>query len=221
MTNLVAKNPAPVLINNAGAVGAPSLSQSFTDQRYPLGSIQEGSNGQRFMYVYASASVAVNLLVAIQPDFNNAGGGNANGQGAAKIYTLGGTSTTLTNIVNGPGPLQVGVTDQGAIGAAQYGWITIAGVVSVKVKKGTHLKKSLFVSTTTGWATTTQSALASARAVRAWPQIFGARVMPNPASSAAVIGVLGTATSSGDVRPVYIVATGAWLDRNVLEGFNV
>lgn len=218
MTNLLAKNPAPVLMNNAGAVGAPPLNQSFVDQRYPLGSIQEGSNGQKFMYVYASASIAVNLLVAIQADFNNAGGGNAAGAGIAKVYTLGGKTTVLTNIVNGPGPLQVGVTDQTALGALSYGWITVAGVVSVKFLKGTHLKKSIFTSTTTGFATTTQSALASARTTRAYPQIFGARILPNPASSAGVIGVLGSASSSGDVRPVFIVGTGAWLDRNVLEG---
>jgi len=198
MTNLFVTDISPVEINNAGAVGSPSLQQAFTDQRYPLFSRQLGNNGNTYMYVYASASVAVNLAVQVQE--------------TGKVVTLGGAAYANAGL----GPKMVGFTDQTALQAGTYGWIAISGLVSCKFKKGTHKNKAIFVSLTAGYLTTTSSLPASARTAKAAPEIMGPVIIVAPSG----IGVGGTASSSGDVRPVLIVNGNSWLDHNILTGLN-
>jgi hypothetical protein len=215
--------PAPVLIQNAGAVGAPALNQTFTDQRYPLLSRQAGNNGHVFLYVYASGSISKNALVLVAPGGSTGAGGNTTPISYANIRAS--TNQILTNME--PGPVQVGVTDQTAFGAATYGWITITGLCYVGFKGGIHLRKGLFAALGgVGLVTSTLSFLASSQALRSSPLVqgmqFAAGLTAKLGSGTQVgtanlgIGALGTASISGDVRPVFIAGGGAYIDKSVV-----
>lgn len=210
MTSSVQVYPAPVLIGNAGAVGTPPLNQTFADQRYPLMSRQEGNNGNVWMYVYSTLSISQNQLVSIQ-----------NGKITITPKGPGGIVAP-----QGPGAIPLGVTDQAVFGATSYGWVTIAGLCYVKFMKGTHTKKPLFVALNgVGVVTSTVSALTSVRSVRASVAIVGmafaqglqAAYGTGTQGGATGIGVLGTASASGDVRPVMIAGGGAFADKAQVE----
>jgi hypothetical protein len=217
---------APILINNAGAVGTPPLNQTFADQRYPLMSREYGTNGNVWLYVYSSASISRNKLVLVTP-----GGGPSTAPGSVgSIQVV--TNQQMTNLQ--PGAVQVGVTDQAAFGAANYGWITIAGLCYVGFKGGVHLKKSLFAALGgVGLVTTTLSFLASSQALRTSALVEGMAFAAGLTSKLGTgtqgagaanlgIGALGTATLSGDIRPVFIAGGGAYLDKaHVIAGIAV
>ncbi len=188
-----ASAPAPVLINNAGAVGGPAIGQSYTDQRYPLMSRQLGNNGNTYLYVYATSSIAQYLVCQIS--------------GAGKAVAM------TAALAAGPGANLVGFTDQGPIQATSYGWVTISGLVSVKFKKGTHGSKPIFVSGTSGWLTTSLTTIATGLVARSRPRVMGA-VAVTPASGLGSVGC--TATDSGDVRPLLIVSGNAFVDQNIV-----
>jgi hypothetical protein len=179
-TNIAGTPVAPVLINNAGAVGAQALGTSYTDQRYPLLSKHTGNNGGEFLYVYASSSVAQYLAVLIQPT---------------------GKVVASTNALSTLGAIPVGFTDQGPLQAASYGFVTISGLTAVKVRKGTYKNKPLFTSLSAGYLSTTSTVLASANAPRSSPHVFGVWAVI-PSSGNGSVGC--TATDSGDVRPMFV-----------------
>jgi hypothetical protein len=185
---------APVLINNAGAVGGPAIGQSYTDQRYPLLSRQLGNNGNTYLYVYATASIAQYLMVQI---------------------SAAGKAVVMTPALNvGPGANLVGFTDQGPLQATSYGWITVSGLCSVKFKKGTHGAKPIFVSGTNGWLTTSLTTIASALVLRSRNRVLSV-VAVTPAAGLGSVGC--TATDSGDVRPILIVNGAAFVDQNIVS----
>lgn len=180
--------PAPVLINNAGAVGSPMLNQSTTDQRYALLQRDVGPNNNVFLYVYSTLCIAQNLLVVVNP--------------------LTGKATTCTPAVAAIlGNVVVGVTDSATINALNYGWITIAGLCSVKSTKnagtGAAAIKGLFVSATTGAVTNSATLASSAQAIRSRPRIMGAYI------------IKGTASTSASLTTIFIAGGGAFFSFSV------
>jgi hypothetical protein len=108
-------------------VGA-DLTSVGSSPEFELGTVARASDGQRYVYVISSGSLAQYALVCIDENFTARGG-----------------TTALAAEANGPGWPQV------AFATDQYGWVATEGAnLQGKLKDGVAANAQLYTSTSVG-----------------------------------------------------------------------